>query len=223
MILNKSLTFALLLTGGGICLNNSANAVTLYSCKPCTARDPNATNCNPKTGRSTSCKQGYHLNYFGYCTRNTINCNPGYGGCSYMSGCFKCPSGTYSPGGCSACSPCPNGTYQPNSGGCSCLSCSEMRVYYGYATKYTNKRTPELKWNTVYTCGNTLFGDPRKGHSKYCTADTHKKGLQWYMDSGIGIGEGSKFQIICEKTTGNKCIYDENGTMKKCLKPNYKW
>lgn len=246
MILNKSLLTVIVLTGGGICLNNPANAVTLYSCKPCTTRDPFATNCNPITGKSTSCKSGYTLNSFSYCikntttssggcstttiTRNTLNCRAGYynsysGGCSPSYVCKQCSPGTYSKGGyITSCTTCENGTYQANYGGCACNSCSEMRVYYGYATKYTKeKTTSKLKWNTVYTCGNDFFGDPYKGHSKYCAEDTHKKAAKWYMNSGIGIGEGGKFQVVCNKTTGEKCIYDGNGVMKKCVSKNYTW
>ena len=99
-----------------------------------------------------------------------------------------------------------------------------MRVYYGYYKNYTKKTTSELKWNTVYTCGNDLFGDPSKGQGKYCTKDTHKLVTNYAMDDGIGIGEGTTFQLICMKTTGKKCIYDGTGTVQKiCLDKDYSW
>ncbi|MDE6224038.1 MAG: hypothetical protein K2M23_01025, partial [Alphaproteobacteria bacterium] len=118
---------------------------------------------------------------------------------------------------------CPAGQWQNEAGQSSCKSCSEMRIYYGYGADYTKKTTSELKWNTVYTCGNDLFGDPSKGDSKYCAEDTHMSGTKYRMNSSIGIREGNTFQLVCKPTTGEKCIYDGSGNSKKCVGKDYTW
>ena len=137
--------------------------------------------------------------------------------------CTTCPAGTYSKAGAGSCSPCPDGQWQDATGQSSCKPCSAMRVYYGYYRDYTTLSTPKLKWNTLYVCGNDTFGDPYKGQRKYCTENTHKNSKKQYcMNDGIGISEGDKFQIVCQKTTGNKCIADEKGVEKKCVDKD-KW
>lgn len=41
------------------------------ACKPCSQRDPYMETCDNKTGWSTTCKNGYVVNSFGYCTEKS--------------------------------------------------------------------------------------------------------------------------------------------------------
>lgn len=41
------------------------------ACKSCSQRDPYMETCDNKTGWSTTCKNGYVVNSFGYCTEKS--------------------------------------------------------------------------------------------------------------------------------------------------------
>ena len=182
---------------------------------------PNGTGLDDTTKTCMTCLPGTYSKK-GRC----FPCPAGqYQDKSGQTSCIKCPDGQYANNLHTACSTCPkgnkctngikaecqNGYYQPHTGATSCIECPSTRFYRGYGKtihKLNVCNTCGLKFNTTYTCS---WGSS----NHYCT--TYTTSNFWNQDymGDATVGHNNKFQLTCNKITGQRCLEELNGR-KRC-------